>query len=154
KGGKTTTSEGTLNAVLLAEILREREETSSEETILREIFKASITRTTIDITVIESCLQLSALYERQGRWSETIDVCLKSLNRTWSSLVAFVQHSETGVWALPKYHYKELLLLAHRLATCYRHEGKIIEAENVYVFMLTASRASLRIQDETILMVA
>lgn len=151
---RQTSSEATSIAVLLASVLRSREEVSSEETILNEIFKASITRTTIDITVIKTFVELSAFYERQERWSEAIDVCTKSLVRVWGSIIRFIESAQTGVCSLPRHYHHEAIGLAYRLAVCYHREGKIYEAESLYIYMLAACRASLRVQDETILTVA
>ena len=154
RNNRHTSSEGTLVAVLLASVLRSREEVSSEEDILKEIYRESLSRQTIDITVIRTYLELSAFYERQERWGDAIDVCTNSLVKVWPSLINFIDSSRAGICALPRHHHHEALRLAYRLAVCYLREGREHDAESVHLYTLTACRTSLRLQDETILVVA
>lgn len=150
---RTTSKEATSIAIKLSEVLNIKQETHSEETILKEIFKTTSTKTTVDITVIKTCTKLSAFYEREERWAEAISVCTKSLVKIWSSLISFIE-SRSGICALPAEYFEEAIMIARRLAICYFKAGHIHNAESVYIYIFSACRSSLQVHDEYILSTA
>jgi len=150
---KTTSKEAISTAINLSEVLNIKQETHSEETTLKEIFTATITMTTVDITVIRTCAKLSAFYEREERWSDAISVCTKSLTKIWLSLINFIE-SRSGICALPAEYFEEAITIARRLAICYFKAGHVQKAESVYTYICSACRASLQVHDEYILSTA
>ncbi|KAI5782676.1 hypothetical protein EDC01DRAFT_729948 [Geopyxis carbonaria] len=150
KVSKSTTTEATSIAIALSEILRIREEKHSEEIILKEIFEACITRTTVDIACIRTCLELCAFYEREEKWERSIEVCTRTLVKVWGAIITTTTTTKGGC-ALPLRFYEEAIQIARRLAICYTREGRIEEAERIYLFIMRSCKSTLALHDELVL---
>ncbi|KAI9768306.1 MAG: hypothetical protein M1840_004914 [Geoglossum simile] len=154
KVSQHTSKEATLIAISLSEIFQTKKETHSEETILKEVFEATVVKTTtkktVETTTITTCTALSSFYERESRWSEAVHVCSKVLLNLWPS----IETSGSGVCYLPSSHQDEAIELARRLAICHHRERCIDKAANIHLHIFHACKSSLKFQDERIIQAA
>ena len=154
RSSKQTSSDAVSTAVLLAESAQEVQTHSHKhsvttttvfETILREIFESTMSRSVVDITTIKTCNTLSLYYVSHKRWSEATKVTHDSLRLIWNSLI-----TGSGKITLPDKFISETITMAERLAFCYHKEKHIEKAEHIYVSVFRATKNSLRIDDETV----
>ena len=143
--------EASSTVVLLAETAQEthtHKHKSSYESLLRDVFESSTSRsstTKVDITTVRTCETLSAYYTRCERWSDAAKICQSLLSSLWQSLT-----TRQSSLVLPKEYTSEAIQIATRLAYCHFREHEYERAENVYVYIFRATKATYRIQDERV----
>lgn len=149
--GKTTTGEGTKVGGLLASEVG-RHDHHSEEAILRSLYEECIhSTTTTTITIIKTTLKLCDFYERREKWSEAVEICRKSLLKVWMSFSGFMDTKKGGYCALPTRDHEHAVKIVFKLAVYFYKAGKILEAESAWLYVVSACRASLELQDRLIL---
>ena len=116
---------------------------TTTETIIKETFESSLSRTTVDSETISTCKALISLYMKMERWSEAIEVTKRSLLLIWKSVV----HGG-GTIALPRDFGADAIDVAINLAICHHRCQHFHEAEEIYIRIYRACRNSCRIDDE------
>lgn len=122
-----------------------------DESTLLEILDSTISSLTVArstkalSSVIKSALQLATLYALQARWSECYSVCSQTLTTLWPYVVTL-----KGQVALPAEFRIEAITLATLMGDCLFHQHQIERAEDVYVHIYTATKATLKLTDEMV----
>ncbi|KAL9593550.1 MAG: hypothetical protein Q9219_007499 [cf. Caloplaca sp. 3 TL-2023] len=120
--------------------------TTSTETVIREVFESTLSRTTITSQTISTCKNLISYYMKLEQWSQAIEVTKKSLLIIWKSIIA-----GGGMIALPKDFGSEAIDIAIQLAICHHRSSHFYEAEEIYVRIYHACRSSCRIDDDRLI---
>lgn len=151
--GKIDDKECGHTTILISEVVEEYTETTTEtttttttvETVTREVFETHFTRCKggkADHAFFSACLALVNLYIKLGHWSKAEVVIRQSLEITWKAILT----TETTV-TLSEHCIKECILLATRLAVCYRSQHLFEKAEAMYLRIFRACLVSLHIED-------
>ena len=117
--------------------------TTRSETVMKETFESTLSRSTITTETISVCKSLTSHYMKLEQWSLAIDVTRRSLLQIWKSVV-----SGSGTIALPKDFGAGAIEIAIYLAICHHRSHHYHEAEEIYVRIYRACRNSCRIDDE------
>lgn len=149
KVGRQTSTEATTIAI---ELSRVSKESSTIQETLTEVFTKSLTtKNTVEITTVNTCIELSSFYEREERWTEAIEVCSTVLVKLWPSVV---KKSEGSVCYLPSTHRDKAIEIAYRFAICHHKDGRVEEAEVVYTQIFHACKSTLHLHDKIVLRTA
>lgn len=117
--------------------------TTTSETVIKEIFESSLTRSTVTVETISVCKSLIAHYMKVEQWSLAIEIIVRSLTLIWRSVIA-----GGGTIALPKDFGAGAIDIAISLAICHQRSHHFHEAEEIYIRIYRACRNSCRIEDE------
>ena len=117
--------------------------TTSTETVIREVFESTLTRTSVTSETISICRNLISYYMKLEMWSEAIEITKRSLLVIWKSIVSGV-----GMVALPTDFASDAIDIAIHLAICHDKSHHFHEAEEIYLRIYHACRSSCRIDDE------
>ncbi len=117
--------------------------TTTTETVIRELFESTMSRTTVTSETFSICKSLVSYHMRLEQWSQCIEVTKRSLLLVWKTII-----SGRGTIALPKDHGSEAIDIAISLAICYDRSHRFHEAEEIYVRIYRACRNSCNIHDE------
>ena len=117
--------------------------TTRSETVMKETFESTISRSTVTTETISVCKSLTSHYMKMEQWSLAIDVTRRSLLQIWKSVI-----SGSGTIALPKDFGAGAIDIAINLAICHHRSHHYHEAEEIYVRIYRACRNSCRVDDE------
>lgn len=117
--------------------------TTSTETVVKEVFESTLSRTTVTSETISICKSLISYYMKLENWSEAIEVTKRSLLVVWRSIV-----SGGGTIALPRDFSTGAIDIAISLAICHLRSQHYHEAEEIYIRIYHACRSSCHIDDE------
>ena len=117
--------------------------TTTTETVIKEIFESTISRSTVTSETISIVKSLISYYMKVEQWVEAIEVTKKSLTLIWKMII-----SDGGTCALPREFASEAIEIAIYLAICYHRSHCFHEAEEIYLRMYRACRNSCHIHDE------
>ena len=133
-----TTSTTTLTTTLTT--------TSSTETVIKEVFESTMSRTSITSETISTCKSLISYYMKMEKWTEAIEVTKRSLVLIWKSVIY-----GGGTIALPREFGAGAIDIAINLAICHHQSQHFHEAEEIYVRIYRACRNSCHIDDERLI---
>jgi tetratricopeptide (TPR) repeat protein len=117
--------------------------TTSTETVIKEVFESTMSKSTVTTETISICQSLVSFYIQRELWSEAIITSKKSLELIWKTIV-----SGRGTIALPREFGSDAINIAIRLAICYHRSHQFHEAETVYLRIYQACFNSCHIHDE------
>ena len=117
--------------------------TTSTESIIKEIFESSMSKSTVTAETVSICQSLVSFYMKSEKWSEAIATSRKSLELVWKMII-----SGRGTIALPRDFSSEAINIAIHLAICYHRSHQFHEAETVYLRVYRACFNSCHVHDE------
>ncbi|MCJ1395329.1 hypothetical protein MMC18_008490 [Xylographa bjoerkii] len=117
--------------------------TTTTETVIKEIFESTISRTTVSSETISICKSLISYYMKLEQWALAIEVTERSLTLIWKMVI-----SGGGTCALPREFGTEAIDIAIFLAVCHLRSHHYHEAEEIYVRIYRACFNSCHIHDE------
>ena len=117
--------------------------TTTTETVIKEIFESSVSRTTVTSETISICKSLISYYMKSEQWALAIQTTERSLTLIWKMVI-----SGGGTCALPKDFGTEAIDIAISLAVCHLRLYHYHEAEEIYVRIYRACFNSCHIHDE------
>lgn len=117
--------------------------TTTTETIIKEVFESTLSRSTVTSETIVICNSLISYHMKLEQYSEAIEVAKRSLRLVWRSII-----SGGGAIALPRDFGAGAIDIALRLALCHHHSHHFHEAEEMYIRVYRACRNSCHIHDE------
>lgn len=155
--GKVTDDDAAKTTILITEVVEEITETIKEtktttttttevtETITREIFVTHYERckkSKVDAAFFNSCLALINLYIKLGNFGQAEIIIKQSLEITWKAILT----ADVTV-KLSEHFISECIIIATRLAICYREQHYFEKAEAIYVRIFRSCLISLHIED-------
>ena len=117
--------------------------TTTSQTIIKEIFESTMSRSTVTSETINVCKSMISSYMKLEQWSLAIEVIERSLTLIWKMVI-----SGGGTCALPREFGSEAIDIAINLAICHYRAHHFHEAEEIYVRIYRACRNSCHIHDE------
>jgi tetratricopeptide (TPR) repeat protein len=117
--------------------------TTTTESIIREVFESSISKSTVTTETISICQSFISLYMKSEQWVEAITASTQSLELIWRLVI-----TGRGTVALPRDFSSEAIDIAIRLAICHHRSNHFHEAEEVYLRIYRACFSSCHIHDE------
>ncbi|MCJ1420615.1 hypothetical protein MMC32_006973 [Xylographa parallela] len=117
--------------------------TTTTETVIKEIFESTISRTTVTSETISICKSLISYYMKLEQWALAIEVTERSLTLIWKMII-----SGGGTCALPREFGTDAIDIAIFLAVCHLRAHHYHEAEETYVRIYRACFNSCHIHDE------
>ena len=120
--------------------------TTTTETVIKELFESTISRTTVTSETISVCKGLISLHMKLEQWAQAIEVTQRSLTLIWRMVL-----SGGGICALPKDFGSEAIEIAMYLAICHHRSHHYHESEEIYVRIYRACLTSCDIHDERLI---
>jgi len=120
--------------------------TTTTETVLKEVFQSTLSRSEVTSETIIICKSLISYYIKLEQWSEAIEVTKRSLLLVWRLVI-----SSGGAIALPKAFGGAAIEIALSLALCHHRLHHFHEAEEMYIRVYRACRNSCHIHDERLI---
>ncbi|KAF4630298.1 hypothetical protein G7Y89_g7843 [Cudoniella acicularis] len=117
--------------------------TTSTEIIIKEVFRSTMSKTTVTTETISVCRSMVSYYMELEQWSEAIEVTRQSLELIWRTIVR-----AGGTIALPREFSLEAIEIAIELATCHVKLQHFHEAEQLYLRIYRACFNSCGLHDE------
>jgi tetratricopeptide (TPR) repeat protein len=117
--------------------------TTTTETIIKEVFESTISKSTVTKETISICRSLVSFYFKSEQWSEAIKTSKRSLQLIWRMIV-----SGGGTIALPREFAAEAIEIAIKMAICHQRLHHFHEAESVYIRIYRACFNSCHVHDE------
>ena len=116
---------------------------SVTETIIKEVFESTISKSTVTKETISICQSLVSFYFKSEQWSEVIKTSKKSLQLIWRVII-----SGGGTIALPREFAAEAIEIAIKMAICHQRLHHFHEAESIYIRIYRACFNSCHVHDE------
>jgi pentatricopeptide repeat protein len=120
--------------------------TTTTETVIKELFESSISRTTVTSETISICKGLISLYMKLEQWSQAIEVTQRSLTLIWRMVL-----SGGAICALPTDFGSEAIEIAMYLAICHHRSHHYHESEEIYIRIYRACLNSCDVHDERLI---
>ena len=116
--------------------------TTKSETVIKEIFESTLSRTEVTSETISVCKSLTSYYMKIELWSEAIEVTKRSLQLIWKFVL-----SGAGTTALPHNFGAGAIEIAISLAICHHRLHQFHEAEEIYIRIHRACWNSCHVED-------
>lgn len=120
--------------------------TTTTETIIKEVFESTISKSIVTKETISICRSLVSFYFKSEQWSEVINTSKRSLQLIWRMIV-----SGGGTIALPREFAAEAIEIAIKMAICHQRLHHFHEAESVYIRIYRACFNSCHVNDERLI---